>query len=105
GNYGFAFNNAGVLTVNPKALTITANDAAQTYNGVLFSGGNGGIYNGFVKGQKASGLSGAVAFCGQFPGALDARTPTNIPQTRNPIQPSRQTSRPQTTQQITPLGR
>src|SRR5262249_61051276 len=49
GNYSFAFNNAGVLTVNPKALTITANDAAQTYNGVLFSGGNGGNYYGIVK--------------------------------------------------------
>src|SRR5262249_52778292 len=48
GNYSFAFNNAVLLTVNPKALTITANDATQTYDGVVFSGGNGVTYSGFV---------------------------------------------------------
>src|SRR5262245_25658642 len=79
GNYGFAFNNAGVLTVNPKALTITANDAAQTYNGVLFSGGNGVIYSGFVNGQNASVLSGAIAYGGNSQGAVNAGTYTIIP--------------------------
>jgi hypothetical protein len=70
GNYSFAFNNAGLLTVNPKALTITANDAAQTYGGVAFSGGNGVTYNGFVNGQDASVLSGAIAFGGNSQGAV-----------------------------------
>src|SRR5262249_22300054 len=79
GNYSFAFNNAGVLTVNPKALTITANDAAQTYNGVLFSGGNGVIYSGFVNGQNASVLSGAIAYGGNSQGAVNAGTYTIIP--------------------------
>src|SRR5262252_10830512 len=79
GNYSFAFNNAGLLTVNPKALTITANDAARTYDGVAFSGGNGVSYSGFVNGQNASVLSGAIAYGGNSQGAVNAGTYTIIP--------------------------
>src|SRR5262249_51611580 len=68
GNYGFAFNNAGSLTVNPKALTITANDATQTYNGVPFSGGNGGTPNGVVNGQNASAPGGSLGRGSTFHG-------------------------------------
>src|SRR6516165_103326 len=79
GNYGFAFNNAGLLTVNPKALTITANDATQTYDGVAFSGGSGVTYSGFVNGQNASVLSGTIAYGGNSQGAANAGTYTIIP--------------------------
>jgi hypothetical protein len=79
GNYSFAFNNTGLLTVNPKALTITANDATQTYDGVAFSGGNGVTYNGFVNGQNASVLSGTIAYVGNSQGAANAGTYTIIP--------------------------
>jgi hypothetical protein len=79
GNYSFAFNNAGLLTVNPKALTITANDAARTYDGVAFSGGNGVSYSGFVNGQNASVLSGAIAYGGNSQGAVNAGTYAIIP--------------------------
>jgi hypothetical protein len=30
-----------LLTVNPTGLTVTANNATQTYNGSPYSGGNG----------------------------------------------------------------
>jgi hypothetical protein len=79
GNYSFAFNNAGLLTVNPKALTITANDATQTYNGVPFSGGNGVTYSGFVNGQNASVLGGTIAYGGNSQGAVNAGTYVIIP--------------------------
>src|SRR5262245_17686717 len=79
GNYSFAFNNAGSLTVNPKALTITANDAAQTYGGIAFSGGNGVTYSGFVNGQNASVLGGTLVYGGNSQGAANAGTYTIIP--------------------------
>src|SRR5215831_1831801 len=79
GNYSFTFNNAGLLTVNPKALTITANDATQTYDGVSFSGGNGVTYSGFVNGQNASVLSGAIAFGGNSQGAVNAGAYSIVP--------------------------
>ena len=41
GNYAFAFNSTGLLTVNPAGLTISANNATQAYNSVPYSGGNG----------------------------------------------------------------
>ena len=53
GNYAFAFNSTGLLTVNPAGLTITANNATQTYNNVPYSGGNGVTYSGFVNGETA----------------------------------------------------
>src|SRR5262249_54198366 len=79
GNYSFAFNNVGLLTENPKALTITANDATQTYDGVVFSGGNGVTYSGFVNGQNASVLGGTLAYGGNSQGAVDVWKYTNIP--------------------------
>jgi hypothetical protein len=79
GNYAFAFNSTGLLTVNPAALTITANNATQTYNNVPYSGGNGVIYSGFVNGQTASVLSGTIAYGGSSQGAVNAGTYTIIP--------------------------
>jgi hypothetical protein len=76
--YTFAFNSTGLLTVNPQTLTITANDAAQTYNNVPFSG-NGVTYNGFVNGQNSSVLSGTIAYGGNSQGAANVGTYTIIP--------------------------
>jgi hypothetical protein len=63
-----------VLTVNPKALTITANNATRTYDGVAFSGGNGVSYSGFVNGENSSVLTGAIAYGGSSQGAVNAGT-------------------------------
>jgi hypothetical protein len=79
GNYAFAFNSTGVLTVNPAGLTITANNATQTYNNVPYSGGNGVTYSGFVNGETASVLSGTIAYGGSSQGAVNAGTYTIIP--------------------------
>ena len=77
--YSFAFNSTGLLTVNPKALMITANNGTQTYDKVAFSGGNGVVYSGFVNGENSSVLGGAIVYGGTSQGAVNAGTYTIIP--------------------------
>jgi len=79
GSYSFAFNSAGLLTVNPKALTITANNVTQAFSNVPFSGGNGVIYNGLVNGQNPSALSGTITYGGSSQGAVTAGIYSIIP--------------------------
>jgi filamentous hemagglutinin family protein len=57
-NYSIT-NIAGTLTVNPAALTITANNASRTYgsSNPSFSAS----YSGFVLGQNSSALSGSLS--------------------------------------------
>jgi autotransporter-associated beta strand protein len=69
--YTFAFNSTGLLTVNPQALTITANSATQTYSNVPYSGGNGVTYTGFVNGENSSVLSGTINYGGNSQSALN----------------------------------
>ena len=64
----------GTLTIVPATLTITANNATKTYNGLAYSGGNGVIYNGFVNGEDASVLNGSLSYSGDAQGALNAKT-------------------------------
>jgi hypothetical protein len=77
-NYAINYAN-GTLTINPQALTITANDVTQTYNSIPYSGGNGVTYSGFVNGQNSSVLSGTIIFGGNSQGAVNAGTYTIIP--------------------------
>ena len=70
-NYQIASaGNTGTIT--PAALTVTANDAAKTYDGQAYSGGNGVSYAGFVNGEGASVLSGSVSYGGTAQGAVNA---------------------------------
>jgi len=56
-------------------LTITANDAAsRTYDATAYSGGNGVAYAGFVGGETAAVLSGALSYAGNSQGAVNAGT-------------------------------
>ncbi|GLQ97757.1 GLUG motif-containing protein [Dyella mobilis] len=80
-NYAITFA-PGTLTVNPAALTVTANAASQTYDGLAYSGGNGVTYKGFVDGQTASVLGGTLGYGGGAQGAVNAGsyaiTPTGL---------------------------
>ncbi|MDA9402700.1 two-partner secretion domain-containing protein [Bradyrhizobium sp. CCBAU 45389] len=58
------------LTVNKAPLTITAN-ASKTYDGLAFSGGSV-TYSGFMNGETASVLSGALLYGGTAQGAVNA---------------------------------
>ena len=53
-------------------LTVTANNASKTYDGLLFSGGNGVSYSGFKPGDSATSLSGTLTFGGTAQGAKNA---------------------------------
>jgi hypothetical protein len=78
GNYNIAYVN-GVLTVNPAPLTVTANNASKTYNGLAYTGGNGVIYTGFVNGETSAVLGGALSFSGASQGAINAGSYTIVP--------------------------
>ncbi len=67
----------GVITTVP--LTITANNANKTYDGVEWSGGNGVTYNGFVNNETEAVLGGALAYGGTSQGAVNAGNYAIVP--------------------------
>lgn len=81
GNYTFAQapGNATALTINPAALTVTAENDTITYDGLNFSGGNGVTYSGFVNGDGSSALTGALTYTGTSQGARNAGIYTITP--------------------------
>jgi MBG domain (YGX type) len=71
GNYTINYT-AGALTVNRATLTVAANDAAKTYDGQAFNGGNGVTYNGFVHGDTSAALGGTLTYGGNAQNAVNA---------------------------------
>ncbi|AOW10017.1 MBG domain-containing protein [Flavobacterium gilvum] len=69
-NYAITFNN-GILTVGTAPLSVTANAAGKTYDGLAYSGGNGVAYSGFVNNETASVLGGTLAYSGTSQGAIN----------------------------------
>ncbi|GAB1394402.1 GLUG motif-containing protein [Rhodocyclaceae bacterium] len=61
----------GALTIDPAALSVTANAASKTYDGLAYSGGNGVAYSGFVNGETSAVLGGTLAYGGTSQGAID----------------------------------
>ena len=55
--------------ISPAPLTVTAANAAITYNAAAFSGGNGVSYTGFVNGETAAVLGGTLGYTGTSQGA------------------------------------
>lgn len=79
-NYDITFV-PGALTIGQAALTVlpltvTANDAVKTYDGLVYSGGNGVGFSGFVNGETVAVLGGALVYGGTAQGAIDAGTYT-----------------------------
>lgn len=70
-NYTVDFAN-GLLTINPAALTVTANAASKAYDGLAYSGGNGVSYSGFVNGETSTVLGGTLAYGGSSQAATQA---------------------------------
>ncbi|RYD95790.1 MAG: hypothetical protein EOP54_15185, partial [Sphingobacteriales bacterium] len=52
------------ITVQKKALTITANNANKTYDGLSYTSGNGVSYTGFVSGETELNLQGNLTYTG-----------------------------------------
>ncbi|MDD5335968.1 MAG: MBG domain-containing protein, partial [Rhodoferax sp.] len=71
GNYTVSYVN-GALTIGKAPLTVSANAASKTYDGLAYSGGNGVAYSGFVNGETSSVLGGTLAYGGSSQGAVNA---------------------------------
>ncbi|PWR17475.1 autotransporter outer membrane beta-barrel domain-containing protein, partial [Zavarzinia aquatilis] len=71
GNYAISYVS-GTLSIDRKALTITASDATKTYDGQSFNAGNGVTYAGFVAGEDAGDLGGTLSYGGTAQGAVNA---------------------------------
>lgn len=84
GNYVFtqALGNATALTINPAPLTATANNISTTYDAAAYSGGNGVSYSGFLNGEGADVLGGALVYGGASQSATNvgryAITPSGL---------------------------
>ena len=73
GNYSLTDTSATTTAdITPAALSITANDAEKTYDGLAFTGGNGVTYDGFVNSETDSVLTGNIAYGGTAQNALNA---------------------------------
>ena len=68
GNYRIRFAD-GIVQVDPAVLRVTANDAARGYGGA--NPGFSARYDGFVLGQDASALAGALSFATDATAASD----------------------------------
>lgn len=83
-NYTFAqaAGNTSAFTITKALLTVTANAATKTYDGVAYSGGNGVAYSGFANSEGAGVLGGTLGYSGTSQGARNAGsyslTPTGL---------------------------
>ena len=66
--YAITYVN-GTFTVTPAPLTVTANDDTRPNGSAAYSGGNGVAYEGFVNGETAAVLGGAITYGGSSQGA------------------------------------
>ncbi|MET0049298.1 MAG: filamentous hemagglutinin N-terminal domain-containing protein [Sedimenticola sp.] len=53
-------------------VTLTANDDSKSYDGLVYSGGNGVTYSGFQNGDDESSLGGSISYGGSSQGAVNA---------------------------------
>jgi hypothetical protein len=80
-NYSPAPSKTFTVTVAKKALTVTANNFAKTYDGTAYSGGNGVTYSAFAYSETATtaGITGTLAYGGTSQTAVNVGTYTIIP--------------------------
>jgi hypothetical protein len=69
GNYNLSFVN-GQLTIGKAPLSVTANNAVKTQDGVAYQGGNGVQYAGWVAGETSAVLNGRLVYGGASQGAV-----------------------------------
>jgi len=80
-NYLLPSNVSGTVgTITAAPLTVTANSASKTYDGIRYSGGNGASYSGFVNNETAAVLAGTLGYAGTSQGAVNAGNYAITPQ-------------------------
>jgi hypothetical protein len=83
-NYQVSYANNTASVINQALLTVSAVNAAKTYDATPYRGGNGVVYAGFVNGESPSVLGSSLTYGGTAQGARNAGNYT--------ISPSGQTS-------------
>jgi hypothetical protein len=79
-NYSFTFVD-GTVTINPKALTITAQNKSKSYDGAVFPNGDYTVsYAGFENGEDVTALGGALSYAGTAIAATHVGTYVITPQ-------------------------
>jgi len=72
-NYSLPASVSGSIgSVTAAPLTVTANGATKTFDGAVFTGGNGVTYSGFVNSETSAVLGGTLGFGGTSQGARNA---------------------------------
>ncbi|MGJ1385487.1 MBG domain-containing protein [Sphingobacterium spiritivorum] len=79
GNHTSAIPVSFTVNVQPKALTITANNFNKVYDGQVYATGNGVVYNGFVHGENEQNLQGSLSYTGTAIGAKNVGSYFIIP--------------------------
>jgi filamentous hemagglutinin family protein len=79
GNYAFNTSAATIANITAAPLTITANAASKTFDGLAYSGGNGITFTGFVAGETPSVLGGALTYGGSSQGAINVGSYNIVP--------------------------
>jgi len=73
-NYAINYVN-GTLTINKAALTVTAQNATKTYNGLGYTGGNGVSYAGFIAGDnETNNVTGTLTYGGTSQNAVNVNS-------------------------------
>ncbi|WP_019467530.1 YDG domain-containing protein [Dyella japonica] len=78
-NYILPISASGAASITPASLLVTANNAGKAYDGLAYTGGPGVLYSGFVNGEGASALGGALNYGGNSQGAVNAGLYTITP--------------------------
>jgi hypothetical protein len=64
-NYTLPTSASGTIgTITKAPLSVTASNTSKTYDGAVFSGGNGVTYSGFVNNETTASLSGTLGYAG-----------------------------------------
>ena len=77
-NYDISYAD-GNLVISPAPLLVTANNASKTYDGQVYSGGNGVTYSGLVNGETSSVVGGTLSYGGSAQGAINMGSYSIIP--------------------------
>lgn len=76
-NYSTALSSGiNAIYREKPTITVTANNANKTYDGLAYSGGNGVTYSGFVNGDTSSSITGTLSYGGTSQNKVNAGTYT-----------------------------
>lgn len=70
---------SSTVTITQKGLVITANDFTKIYDRIVYFGGNGVTYNGFVNGETEAVLGGTLTYGGSSQNKINVGSYSIVP--------------------------